>query len=522
MTQNSKIIGKMNMRNTKHSGNKCSNRHKGSTIRRQLVFGFTSFAVIILFIVWVLQVLLLDKFYEYTKLTELKSVLNAIEYSIDDEDIDDICSDLASRYDVCLMLYSVKDGKLSKRIVDKEVSPTCVIHFANDAELNKYYNEALKSGDAWTERFSLIPEKTTNNDHHRNDDHSNKPPVSDVTHRVQRFFDIAISVKSFQDPGGNEYAAFINLRFTPVNAIQQTRNIQFVYISIGVILVAVFFALVFSIIIAKPLEKMTLAAEQMANGDYSVEFKCEGYRETKRLASTLNYAVDQISKTDNLQKELIANISHDLRTPLTLITGYSEMMRDIPGENTPENSQMIIDETKRLTTLVNDMLDYSKYSSGFEEPNLTVFNLTDSVKTTMNRYNELVRLKGYCIDFEYDGEAFVYADERMILQVIYNLLNNAVNYTGNDKRIAIKQSIFENGKVKISIYDTGIGIPRDKLVDIWDRYYKVDTLHKRAVTGSGLGLSIVSKLLQLHGASYGVESAEGKGSCFWFELPIQK
>jgi signal transduction histidine kinase len=97
-----------------------------------------------------------------------------------------------------------------------------------------------------------------------------------------------------------------------------------------------------------------------------------------------------------------------------------------------------------------------------------------------------------------------------------------VNYTGNDKRIAIKQSILENGKVKISIYDTGIGIPRDKLVDIWDRYYKVDTLHKRAVTGSGLGLSIVSKLLQLHGASYGVESAEGKGSCFWFELPIQK
>ena len=295
---------------------------------------------------------------------------------------------------------------------------------------------------------------------------------------------------------------------------------QFGYIAAGVILVAIFFALLFSIRIAKPLERMTFAAEQMANGDYSVEFKGEGNRETKRLAKTLNYAVEQISKTDNLQRELIANISHDLRTPLTLISGYSEMMRDIPGENTPENSQLIIDETKRLTTLVNDMRDYSKYSSGVKNPTLNVFNLTDSVKKTMERYNEFVKMKGYSIDFEYDREVNVSADERMILQVLYNLLNNAINYTGEDKKVSISQTVTSSGNVRISIYDSGEGIPRDKLTDIWDRYYKVDKSHKRAVTGSGLGLSIVSKLLQLHGASYGVESTEGKGSCFWFELPI--
>lgn len=518
----SDIHGKKIMQKTKHIANSDPMQHKGNTIRGQLVLSFTLFAAIILIIVWVLQVLLLDKFYEYTKLTELKSVLSAIEYSIDDDDIDGICSDLASQYDVCLVLYSIKDGKLKERIVDKEVSPTCVIHYANDAELNKYYNEAMKSGASWTQRFSLNPEIPMDKEHHQHGDRSKNPPDPDDSHRSERFSDIAISVKAFKDSAGNEYAAFINLRFTPVNAIQQTRNMQFVYISAGVILVAVLFALIFSIRLARPLERMTRAAEEMANGDYSVEFKCEGYRETKRLASTLNYAVDQISKTDNLRKELIANISHDLRTPLTLITGYSEMMRDIPGENNPENSQMIIDETKRLTTLVNDMLDYSKYSSGFEEPKPTVFNLTESVKNTMNRYNELVKLKGYSIDFDFDGEVFVYADERMILQVIYNLINNAVNYTGDDKTVSIKQSVDENGNVRISIYDTGIGIPKDKLADIWDRYYKVDALHKRAVTGSGLGLSIVSRLLQLHSASYGVESTEGEGSCFWFELPIHK
>ncbi len=494
---------------------------KGSTIRGQLVLGFTLFAFIILIIVWVFQVLLLDKFYEYSKLSELKSVLNTIEYSIDNDDFDDICSDLASQYDVCLVLYTVTEGVIDKCIVDKEVSPTCVIHFADDADLNKYYNESLKSGTVWTQRFSLTPEHRFDNS---DAPHGEFPPRREKAERPERddrFSDIAISVKALQDSDGNEYAAFINLRFTPVYAVQQTRNIQFGYITAGVILVAIFFAFLFSFRLARPLERMTISAEQMASGDYSVEFKCEGYRETKRLATTLNYAVDQISKTDNLQRELIANISHDLRTPLTLITGYSEMMRDIPGENTPENSQLIIDETKRLTTLVNDMLDYSKYSSGFEVPNFTVFNLTDSVKNTMNRYNELVKAKGFCINFEYDREVSISADERMILQVLYNLLNNAVNYTGKDKTVNIKQEIKTSDKVRISICDTGDGIPHDKLIDIWDRYYKVNAHHKRAVTGSGLGLSIVSKLLQLHSASYGVESTEGKGSCFWFELPIQ-
>lgn len=508
------------MRTSKKSKKSPKIRIKGCGIRGQLVLGFTAFAFMILIIVWIFQVLLLDKFYEFTKYSELRSVLDTIEYSIDGEDVDEICSDLASQYDVCLALYTVTDGEIDECIVDKEVSPTCVIHYADKEVLNNYYIESLETGNVYTQRFDLNTEIDKGKDELPHEELPQYRDNEDRKFHEDRFSEIAVSVKALVDSNGNEYAAFINLRFTPVNAIQQTRNMQFGYIAAGVILVAIFFALLFSIRIAKPLERMTLSAEQMANGDYSIEFKGEGNRETRRLAKTLNYAVNQISKTDNLQRELIANISHDLRTPLTLISGYSEMMRDIPGENTPENSQMIIDETKRLTTLVNDMLDYSKYSSGLKNPTLNVFNLTDSVRKTMERYNEFVKMKGYSIDFEYDREVKVSADERMILQVLYNLLNNAINYTGEDKKVSISQTVTPSGNVRISIYDSGDGIPRDKLTDIWDRYYKVDKSHKRALTGSGLGLSIVSKLLQLHAASYGVESAEGKGSCFWFELPI--
>lgn len=510
------------MKVPKSTRNSSNGRIKGCGIRGQLVLGFTAFAFMILIIVWIFQVLLLDKFYEFTKFSELRSILDTVEYSIDSEEIDDICSDLASQYDVCLVLYTVTNGQIDECVVDKEVSPTCIIHYAEKDILNNYYVEALQSESVYTQRFNLGPERDTEKDdlprQERPPHHDNEEPKL----RDEHFSEIAVSVKALRDTNGNEYAAFINLRFTPVNAIQQTRNMQFGYIAAGVIIVAVFFALLFSIRIAKPLERMTVSAEQMASGNYSIEFKGEGVRETKRLARTLNYALEQISKTDNLQRELIANISHDLRTPLTLISGYAEMMRDIPGENTSENSQIIVDESRRLTTLVNDMLDYSKYASGFEEPNLTVFNLTDSVRNTMDRYNELVRMKGYNILFDYDREVDVAADERMILQVLYNLLNNAVNYTGRDKKVIIKQTILPTGNARIAVYDTGSGIPREKLTDIWDRYYKVDSSHSRAVTGSGIGLSIVSKLLQLHNASYGVESTDGKGSCFWFELRISE
>ena len=239
---------------------------------------------------------------------------------------------------------------------------------------------------------------------------------------------------------------------------------------------------------------------------------------------TLNYAAKELSKNDNLQKELIANISHDLRTPLTMIKGYSEMMRDIPEENTPENIQAIIDEAERLSGLVNDLLDLSRVESGTKEFSTVPFDLTDAVTEVVNRYEKMNSAKGYNIEFEYQGEAMVKADKSMILQVIYNLTNNAINYCGDDLYVGIRQEILtdKNGRrvARISVIDHGEGIDPDKLPLIWDRYYKVDSAHRRAVVGTGLGLSIVKKILTRHNASYGVESKPGEGSTFWFELPI--
>ena len=375
--------------------NKRSKKSSGLGIRSQLVIGFTLFVLIVLIIVWIFQVLLLDFFYERTKLSDLKAVQQGIDNAIVLDNLESACNDLAVEYDVCIAVYAVNEGKLGDIIISKEVSPTCMIHYSDSQVLNSYYERALERGGEYTERFTLtaqetLPTKSEGRKDKPRPSHKEELPKESAVNDV---FVIAVSVKTINDSEGNEYAAFINLRFTPVNAVQHTRSVQYIYIAILVVLSAIIFSLFFSSKIARPLESMTASAEKMASGDYSTVFKVEGYRESRRLAQTLNYAVDEISQTDKLQRELIANVSHDLRTPLTLISGYAEMMRDIPGENNPENNQVIIDETKRLTTLVNDMLDFSKYNSGFEEPELCPFNLTESVRSVIQRYSELVRQK---------------------------------------------------------------------------------------------------------------------------------
>lgn len=499
-------------------GNKRISKFKGG-IRTHLILGLTVFVLVILAIVWVFQVLLLNFFYERTKLSQLEEVESYIEKNINNEDIDALCGELASKYDVCISVYKAEDGVIRSRFIDKEVSPTCVIHYAGRKLLDDYYAEALKAGGEYTQRYTLTP-GNPNGVSEEVGDKSETPGKNRSEKYDAHSLVVAVAVKSLFDSSGNEYAVFINLEFTPISTVQQTRNVQFWYITIVVVFLTILFAWFFSGKISHPLEKMTAEAEKMADRTYHASFDEDGYSETQRLASALNYAASEIAKTDRLQRELIANVSHDLRTPLTLIAGYAEMMRDIPGENSSENCQYIIDETRRLTTLVNDLLDFSKYNSECEEPKLEEINLTESVQIAIARYGELIRHEGYSIEFVASDSISVMADEGMILQVLYNLLNNAINYTGADKKVYIKQKVVPGNKVRITVTDTGTGISGDDIERIWDRYYSESKSHKRAVVGSGIGLSIVSRLLQLHSASYGVESSEGRGTSFWFELAI--
>lgn len=297
-----------------------------------------------------------------------------------------------------------------------------------------------------------------------------------------------------------------------------TMRVQLIMISIIVIFLALVISALLSMKLTKPIVRITKAAKRMAMGDFSVNFKGEySYAEMDALAETLDYAKEEIGKSDELQKEVLANVTHDLKTPLTMIKSYACMIQEISGDN-PEkrakHTQVIIDESDRLTSLVNDILNLSKIRSGMDQLKMTNFNLSEFVHTVCERFDYLTETQGYTIERDIEDELYTEADVEKIEQVVYNLIGNAVNYTGEDKRIKVGLKKEKDGVLRFTVTDTGKGIPPDQIDTIWDRYYRSSETHKRPIKGTGLGLSIVKTILQKHNFLFGVESELGKGSTF--------
>ena len=275
--------------------------------------------------------------------------------------------------------------------------------------------------------------------------------------------------------------------------------------------------------LTRPLMEMTKKANRFAAGDFSVDFGGEDYSlEVSNLATTLNYARDEISKADRMQKELIANVSHDFKTPLTMIKAYASMIVEISGHN-PEkrekHAKIIIDEADRLTSLVNDVLDLSKLQSGIGEIKSEKLNISAMLSEVMGRFSYYKDTKGYKFVSQIDDELYTMGDKTKIEQALYNLIGNAVNYTGEDKTVYIRLQL-DGTRFCFSVRDTGKGIKPEEIKGIWERYYRSSEAHKRPVQGTGLGLSIVKGILEHHGLEYGVESKVGEGSLFYIWFPL--
>ena len=220
----------------------------------------------------------------------------------------------------------------------------------------------------------------------------------------------------------------------------------------------------------------------------------------------------------------MANVGHDLKTPLTLIKSYAEMVRDITYKDKAkmdDNLNVIINETDRLNELVNDILTLSKIEASADTLNLEEYDLVKQIDEIMDKFQILSETEDY--NFIYSGveSGMVYADRNKISQVIYNLLNNAINYTGDDQTVYI--NVEENKKdYLVEIKDTGKGIDDETIKHVWDRYYKTEKKHKRNKVGTGLGLSIVKGILDAHEFTYGVKSKKGSGTNFYFTVNKSK
>ncbi len=319
-----------------------------------------------------------------------------------------------------------------------------------------------------------------------------------------------------------EYYLYLVTSFEHVNSMTEDALWLTLIIALFAVALSLIVSGFISMVVSRPVTDLTARAEELAKGNYEVRFN-KGYflSELNRLSNVLDYASAEISKADKMQKELIANVSHDFKTPLTMIKAYALMINEISG-NDPvkreKHTQVIIDEADRLTALVGDLLDLSKLQAGIDPLEKTVFNLSEDLYGVAGRFEDFATQRGYEIVTDIDDDLYTFADKRRAEQVLYNLIGNAINYTGDDKKVLIRLKKTETA-ARFEVIDSGAGIPPDQIDTIWERYYRSEQTHKRAAGGTGLGLAIVKSALKRQDIPFGVTSKVGEGSCFWVEFP---
>lgn len=467
-------------------------------MRAHLWWYFCTFAIVIMLILWVLQILFLNAFFNTMKLRELKKMGDRI-----------------------LAEYKLSDDFFNFRT-------------EHSFNLGVFANIISEDGEVM-EGYSYRRFDGADGKMHREDDFR--------VQMTERFIDSISKADSvsYIEKNPNDgaqfavYGAYLGkidgkkmyLRLSsPVERTDTTRRVlqsQLAVVTVISVLLASVLAYFIARRLSKPIEKITDSAQKLAKGDYGIAFESGTYREINELAQTLNRTSEELSKTEELRKDLISNISHDLRTPLTIIKSYAEMIRDISGSNEEKrnvHTGVIIDETNRLSLLVSDLLDLSKIQSGTVTMNKAPFDIGEAAGAILSAFKIYEEKHGYKFTAVFETTKCAIGDRRRIEQVIYNLIANAINYTGDDKQVFITAK--DSGdKIYFSVRDTGVGIPQDEIDRVWDKYYKSAKTHTRQSVGTGIGLSIVKNILTAHGAAFGVKTSH-HGSEFWFELPAEK
>ncbi len=439
------------------------------------------FSLFILIFLFFFQVIFIDTFYEWTKTKTIKNLSKDILVTERDTSLYDKLDRVSYKENVCIELTNSNGDNLYSS-------------YGNNCRLR---SKTIK----------------------RNFINSNK---ESKTYNLVNNFTKEKSIMSATKLSNNLYI-FISTSLIPLDSTINIIEQQLIVVSIVVLLLSIVVAYFISKRLSLPITKISKAAKLISKGKLKTKFETTSdIKELVDLTNALNDMKDELSKTEELQKDLMANVSHDLKTPLTMIKAYAELILDIninDKEKCKNNLTIIIEEVNRLNDLVNDILTLTKVESNLEKLEKSEFDLINLIEKIVKQHNIYVIKDGYNIEFIHDNikELVIEADKKKIEQVIYNLLNNALNYTGEDKKVIIK--VEENDKdYTIMVIDSGKGIDKKEIDHIFDRYYRSKKNHKRYVYGTGLGLSIVKNILLLHNFDYGVTSKKNKGTTFYFKI----
>ena len=467
-----------------------------NSIRFRLWLYFLSLVIGIVALIWLLQVFFLNIGYEDMKVKEVDRIASSIyhAYNKNDENLTQNIQELSVSNDFYVMMES---GGTLLLFTPEQESIVPVYRYQNQIPRLKVGLEKSKS------------------------------PASPVYFKFgttyEKYSTLAYARYLDRTPG-SEVLLYIFSPLYPVTSTVKILKHQLLNVTTIILIIAFIMITYLSSRISMPIKSITNAAKQMGKGNYNVKFEADSYSEINNLAATLNTAAYELGMADTRQRDLIANVSHDLKTPLTMIRSYAEMIRDLSGDNPEKRDahlQVIIDETERMNQLVSDMASVSAMRTNKVVLEKEIFDLSSVAASILASYQLLQEQEGYNFVFNAPKDCFVCADKNKIEQVISNLTSNAIKYCGEDKTVIV--NIKRTGKKwRLDVSDNGPGIKAEELPHVWDRYYKTSTNYVRPTSGTGLGLAIVKEILTLHCSNYGVDSKVGKGSTFWFELEAVK
>lgn len=457
---------------------------KKTSIQAKTLFFLLTYNIVIILLLWVCQIKILDIYYEKEQVDNMNNIVKSLN-STDSSNLTSTLQDIAYENDVCIVL----SDDISVVGAYNINMNGCILKNNNSKVRELMYN--FVNSDETFKSYKFI-----NEDKH----------ISALLYGIKL----------------DNKTAFIYSNLEDISDFSILIKQQLMYVCIIGIFIAIIISIFLSSKITEPITKITKKAKKLGSGDTEVTFEESGIKEIDELSEALTQAQMEMVKTDELRRDLMANVSHDLKTPLTMIKAYAEMIRDISykdHDKMNEHLGIIVDETDRLTVLVNDILDLSRMQSNADTLSIETFDLADDIKTIVNRYQIIKETEKYIINVEMPESIKIKADKKKINQVIYNLINNAINYTGEDKTVTVRVTKHKKYYL-VEIIDTGKGIKESEIPYIWNKYYKNDKNHQRNVVSTGLGLSIVKEILELHGYEYGVKSVLKKGSTFYFKIKI--
>ena len=452
-----------------------------NSLKRKIWHYLIIFSLVIISFLWLFQVIFINKYYEYSKTKDIKRIANKLLTGYKSENIYNTLDEISYQENLCIEITSS-----NSTLYRSSTTSNCLFS-------KGILKESFINSGSYEETYNLENPKFTNKS-------------------------ILEAIKL-----DNNLYAFLSTSLEPIDSTAKILKEQLIIISILILSLSLLIGYFISKRLSKPIVDISRKANLIAKGKIKKEFTSDSdILEIEDLNNSLNEMMIELGKTEELEKDLLANVSHDLKTPLTMIKAYAEMVRDLTYNNKEKrdsNLNIIIEETDRLTLLVNDILALSKLQQSMDNLVLSEFDLIILIKNILKRFTIYEEKYGYKIIFKHTNirKLIIKADQKKIEQVLYNLIINAINYTGDDMTVVINISKVNN-LYKVEVIDSGKGIDTKDLDNIFDKYYKSEKKHKRNLYGTGLGLSIVKSIFILHDYKYGVDTKKGKGSSFYFYI----